>query len=110
MGDEPLNPYLPQNRLARVTGDVLQADIETKDLYEEVIKKFDVYHLAVNGGSSNCYSHYADRINDSYGKYLDNEHFKVSNLDGIAEDIINIVTNAANGTSAVAVNNAEISW
>lgn len=109
MGDEPLNPYLPVHFLARATGDSVQADVETKDLYNEVIEKFDVYHLAVDGGHSNCYSRFADTIKSTYGKYLDDNHFKVTNLDSIAGDIIDIVTNAANGVSNV-TNNTEISW
>ena len=32
MGDELINPYLPQRPLSRVTGDSLQGDVETDDL------------------------------------------------------------------------------
>ena len=42
MGDEPLNPYLPKNPLFRATGDNLQGDVETKDLYEGIRKPIDV--------------------------------------------------------------------
>ena len=47
MGDEPLNPYLPYMPLHTVTDDSLQADINTKDLYEQVIQKFDLVILLV---------------------------------------------------------------
>ena len=51
MGDEQLNPYLPYkgrgHGLSEVTGDNLQSDVETKDLYEEASKKFNIYHLDV---------------------------------------------------------------
>jgi len=97
MGDEPLNPYLPLNGqacgLVASTGDNLQEDIETKDLYEETIQKFDLYHLAVEDKQT-CYQLYKNRIETSFGKYLDKEHFRVVNLDNIANAIIDIVVHA----------------
>lgn len=43
IGDERLNPYLPvsgrRSGLGITTGDTLQADVETKDLYMEKIKR-----------------------------------------------------------------------
>lgn len=94
MGDEPLNPYLPIEGdycgLSNATGDKLQADVETKDLYEEVIQKYDVYHLAVDDRASS-YSMYENRIKSSFGKYLDENHLKIVNLDSIAGTIVNIV-------------------
>ena len=98
MGDEALNPYLPANRVKFVIGDINQADIETESLYNEVINSYDVYHLAVDGhtnGRRNCYSRYANMIQETFGKYLDNEHLKVVNLDNIAEAVIDIVTNGS---------------
>ena len=52
MGDEELNPYIPlsgrRTEFAKVTGDNLQADVETSSLYEETSEKFDIYHLNVS--------------------------------------------------------------
>ena len=48
MGDEPLNPYLPGSPLRTVTGDSLQGDVDTAELYKEVVEKFDIYHLMVD--------------------------------------------------------------
>jgi len=110
MGDEPLNPYLPADRLARVTGDTLQADVETKDLYKQVVEKFDVYHIAVDGGYSNCYKRYASDVESTYKEFLDDNHFFVANLNSIAGMIVNILTNAPNGDVAVVADNTEISW
>ncbi len=50
MGDEPLNPYLPCRRLKAVSGDNVQDDVMTRQLYEDVINKFDVYHINVEHG------------------------------------------------------------
>lgn len=91
MGDEPLNPYLPQEPLQKSTGDSLQGDIETKDLYEETSRKFDIYHLAVND-SQTSFRRYADGIKESFGKYLDKDHLWTVSMNNIANAIVNIVT------------------
>ena len=93
LGDEPLNVYLSKEVLQQLTDDKLQLDIETKDLYPEVIKKFDVYHLAVNDRSTS-YHGYASMIQDTFGKYLDNDHLKVVTLNDLTPTIIDIVQNA----------------
>lgn len=93
LGDEPLNPYLPAAPLSKVTGDELQGDVETKDLYNEVLQKYDVYHLAVNDKDSS-YEWRAKEINDSFKAYLDDEHFRVVNLDNLASTVVDIVTNS----------------
>ena len=52
IGDEKINPYLPMNPLKKATGEALQADIDTKDLYDEVKDKYDLYHLNVTSTST----------------------------------------------------------
>ena len=64
MGDEPLNPYLPYGQLHRVTGDSLQGDIKTSELYKEVIQKFDVYHLMVDAPQTSLWR-YESRVKKS---------------------------------------------
>ena len=67
MGDELPNPYLPREStyryasggLAGVTGDSLQGNVETKELLEETLKKFDVYHIAVDDRATS-YRRYQD--------------------------------------------------
>lgn len=91
MGDEGINPYIPAEKLAEVTGRPVDEDISTKKLYEEVIEKYDVYHLFVK--------HRMYVANDRYIKtwedVLDREHFKVVNTKDIADVIIKIVRDAA---------------
>lgn len=95
MGDEQLNPYLPvagkRCGLAEATGDYLQGDIETKELYEEVIQKYDIYHLDVN----HRYRTDTEVIRRTFGKYLDTKHFREVTLDSIADEIVHIVAHAA---------------
>lgn len=108
MGDEPLNPYLPYKRLSAVCDDNLQGDIETNDLYKEVIEKFDIYHLNVKHG----YDWYGDKIKNAFCKYLDNKHFRDVTVDSVANEIVDIVVSASNGdnTQVVTNSNGEISW
>lgn len=116
MGDEPLNPYLPRIGrycgLSASTGDNLQSDVETKDLYEEVINKYDVFHLAVDD-SYTSFRMYENRIKSSFGKYLDENHLKVVNLDNIAGTIVNIVSESDEDIEQHYTGNTEggmISW
>ncbi len=52
MGDELPNPYLNAAELSRVTGDSLQADLDTAELLARVREKFEVWHLSVNDPNS----------------------------------------------------------
>lgn len=105
-GDEPLNPYLPKGALSEVSGDSLQADVETKDLYEEAAEKFDIYHIAVNDRRT-CYSGYKNRIDDSFGKLLPEGHLIESSLDGLAGAIVGCIDDALSNNQD---NKDGISW
>lgn len=112
LGDEPLNPYLPMTQLALSIGNKMQGDAETDELYKEVIQKYDVYHLAVDDRETS-YWRYADRIKSSFGKYLDENHLKVVNMDNLANTIVGIVVNSEENILAEAANtneDGEISW
>lgn len=98
MGDELLNPYLPKNPLSNATGDNLQGDVETKDLYEEASRKFDIYHLAVND-SKTSFRYYESEIKESFGRLLDKNHLRTVSMDNIANAIVDIVTHAAGETA-----------
>lgn len=111
MGDEPLNPYLPRTKLANVTGDSLEADVETKQLYEAAKQKFDIYHLNVEHGTSGRFN---NDIHRTFGQYLDDKHLIDTSVDGIANDIIDIIVKASGNTAvsetAVTVTSDGISW
>ena len=107
MGDEALNPYLPKSQLEDVTGDSLQGDIETKTLFDAAKDKFDIYHLAVKD-SETSYNWYAERINDSFGKYLDANHLITVTLDNIVNTIVDIVCKAKD--KDMVESNNDISW
>lgn len=94
MGDEPLNPYLPQTELNYAMGDTVQAGIETAELWKEVKEKFDVFHLAVNDEET-AYKWYKDQIKATWGLYLDAEHLLTVNLNSIVPAIVDIVSKCA---------------
>ena len=114
MGDEQLNPYLPlkgrRSGLIEVTGDDLQSDVETKDLYDEASQKFNIYHLDVSHG----YRWDEDEIEKSYKKYLDDIHFRKVTMDSIANEIVDIIINEAENNitdTVVTPSNSEgITW
>lgn len=96
MGDEPLNPYLPRTTLADATGDGIEANIETNQLYADAVKKFDIYHLNVEHGTS---SRFHGAVHHTFGQYLDDKHLRDTSIDGIVDDIIDIIVNAAGSTA-----------
>ena len=89
LGDEQLNPYLPKNTLSRATGDDLQADIETKELYEEASKKFDIYHIDVDHRW-----HTDPQIKKTWNTYLDDDHFKSVKINAVTDTIIEMILKA----------------
>lgn len=112
MGDEQLNPYIPMSgrrvNFASVTGDTVQADIETKDLYEEAKDKFDIYHLNVchklNGDGG--FRTRDPQIAPSFRKYLDETHYREVTVSSIADEIVDIIVKSAENIAS----NANISW
>ena len=114
MGDEPLNPYLPKYPLSKVTGDNLEADVETKDLYELTKEKFDIYHIAIDD-FDDCYYRYKTRIDKTFKEVL-KEDYKISTLDELPSTIVKCIENSVNGysteNSVEATNNNSnlISW
>lgn len=114
MGDEQLNPYLPYkgrgHGLSEVTGDNLQSDVETKDLYEEAFKKFNIYHLDVNHGRRWDEA----EIEKSYKKYLDDTHFRKVTMDSITNEIVDIIVNEVENnitdTVVTSSDSEEITW
>lgn len=112
MGDERLNPHLPirglRCGLIEATGDILQGDIETKDLYAEASAKFDIYHLDVHHGYR-----WDDGVKGSFAEYLDDKHFREVTLDSIADAIVDIIVTASetqNDCVTTINENGEISW
>ncbi len=111
MGDEPLNPYLPRAPLSAVTGDSLQADVETRSLYREVSEKYEIYHLHVIHREPDGY---LEPVRKSFGSILPPEHLVLTPLNEISGTLIRIVSAHAGDCPATAVQpdepSREISW
>ncbi|MDO5434878.1 MAG: vWA domain-containing protein [Clostridia bacterium] len=89
MGDEPLNPYLPAQPLAAATGDAVQTDIETDGLYNETIRKYDIWHLHVNHRAGDPWW---PRVQESFGTQLPQGHLVNVTVEEISDAIVRIVT------------------
>ena len=107
MGDETMNPYLPREPLAAVTGDPLRSDVETKPLYRQVKEKYEVYHLHV------CHRQ-PDRLLEpamkTFGSVLPKGHVMTVYLDDIADRLVEIITGFAAGQDPDRKGMPEISW
>ena len=111
MGDEPLNPYLPYRKLNSFVNSSEKKDVETKELYELVSKKFYIYHISVNDDKT-CYRNYERECNETWKKLL-KENYYVSTINRLAETIENCIEISYSPDNIVieSVNeNGEISW
>lgn len=99
LGDELPNPYLPidsySGGLKTVTGDTyLQGNVETKDLLEEALQKFDLYHISVNDThSSYTWNNNRHNLDKAWTDLLGAEHYTVATLDNLANTIVTIIKN-----------------
>lgn len=103
LGDEQLNPYLPQSNLMRATRDSLQGDIETADLYKEASEKFNLYHISIDD-SHNCYD-YNNRqhaVDNSFTKVIGKDNYRVSTIDALPGTIVDIILKESAGGSSKA--------
>ena len=98
MGDERLNPYIPKSgrktSMEKVFGDHTQGDVETRDLYQEISEKYEVFHLDVDHRRRSD----EKNIRESWRKYLDGTHFRSVTIDSIADEIVDIIVHADQGT------------
>ena len=106
MGDEPLNPYLPRDTLAAVTGDPIRCDVDTKTLYRETEEKYEIYHLHVSHRQPD---RYLERVQASFGAVLPEGHLVITDLDGIEDTLVRTVTAFA-GRERTREDLPEISW
>lgn len=94
MGDEPLNPYLPVFGLNEAVSAKEQASIETKELYEEASKKFDIYHISVDS-PDDSYRHYKKDADVTFKAVL-GDNYKISTINGLALTIEECIMESVN--------------
>lgn len=106
LGDEPLNPYLPTNKLERVLGDsVRQRETETNRLYELASNKFNIYHICIKDNASS-YRYYENEIFDDTSSYswvnvLGRENVIVSTIEALPQNISTLVRKSNSGITIV---------
>lgn len=119
LGDEGPNPYLPKRGLSEATGDKLQGDVETKELYNDTIQKYDIYHIAVNDPSSSYTYHQRYHNIDKQWEELLGDHYMVSTLDNLAQTIVEIIKNREAWNTSIPIistpgltvnENDEVTW
>jgi hypothetical protein len=92
MGDELPNPYLNAKELGSVTGDSLQADVDTVELLKKAQEKYEIFHLSVDDPCSSyrrnqrCYN-----LDKAWTKLLDRGHYRVVGVEGLDKAISEIV-------------------
>ena len=101
LGDEMPNPYLNAAELSCVTGDTIQADIETENLLKEIKEKFEVYHLSVKDPASsydrNQRSYDLDR---AWSDLLGEDHYSVVTIEELSQTLTEIVKNHADSNNS----------
>lgn len=108
IGDEEINPYLPMNPLKRSIGEALQADINTKDLYNEVKDKYEIYHLNVTSTSTGNSG--KEKNVESFAKIIGKQNVANVTTEKITDKIISIIKDFAAKTDNIIVENKPISW
>jgi hypothetical protein len=104
MGDEPLNPVLRASAVKGFLGEEakVQGDVDTKKLYEEASKKFDIYHISIDDESTS-YRSYKGRIENTFGQLLGTRAkvASINALPNVIEACISETISARNGGTPV---------
>lgn len=101
MGDEKMNPYLPASPLENVTGDNLQGDIESKDLYNQAIEKFDIFHISIDDfASSYKRNNYDGDVDKSWEPVLGQKYI-ISTVDSLPSKIEDCISATVEQTQQV---------
>ena len=90
MGDEELNPSLPAKPNYEL--DAFAQEVDTKKLYDEVSKKYDIYHIDVDHRG---FHPDMDRWHDVLGK----DHVFKAKVDSVAQIITEIIKTSINRVS-----------
>lgn len=103
MGDERINPYIDATRWYKVVGESCQA-IDTKRIYKEASKKFEIYHIHVD---HHAYG-YEDSA-DSFKEVLPEQHVITCKVEEIDNAITNIILDFYQNQEPIKVKTVETS-
>ena len=101
---------MPERGIKSFVGDSLQGNIDTKELYNDACKKFDIFHIAVDSNSSS-YWRYKDGIKETFGELL-GDRLKIATINALGGTIYECIEESVNGTTPkeTLVNKDGISW
>ena len=115
MGDEPLNPDLPAERIKQVLDERETGIVKTPELYKKACEKFDIFHISIDDTSSS-YDWHRQGIERTFNPLL-GERAKVSTIDNLANTIVECIDESLKtGTKqkldeAMPTNeNGEVTW
>ena len=105
LGDEPINPYLDTGELLRFVGrkyssSVFAKSIDTKDLYSDVSKKYDVYHIFVDHHYGSNGAVMKESATKSFREVLPNQNVLCCKVDELADAITGIVLRSPHESAA----------
>ena len=109
MGDEPLNPILPESIVDYLGRNIEQRQkylFETIELFNEASKKFDIFHISVDDKNC-CYPRYKMAVDKSFKELL-GDNYCISSINGLRDTICDCIEksiNSSNGTTLLADSN-----
>ena len=104
VGDEECPPYLPEEPLAKATGDSLQGNVLTKDLYAEASMKYEIHHIHVLHRWKN------PLIRKTWVEAVGGQNYHESEVNGLGNLITSIVLAAGKEETGVQAGKGLISW
>ena len=107
MGDEKLNPYLPEDKVnAWLGSDFQKHQLDTNKLYDRVKDKWNIYHINVNHRNWRNEENIA-----TFEKILGKNNVKNVPINGVAQVIVDIVKENENQSENIGILKCdEISW
>jgi hypothetical protein len=113
MGDEEPTPYLRKQDIERVTGDIVQTDLQISQLLTMVSKQWEIFHLIVEEGSNGKFP----KTHQGWHEILGQRVLHLSDHTKLAEVIVSAiqvaegadykaVADSWDGSTAIVVNKA----
>lgn len=89
VGDEEAPADLTREQIKTIFGDDVQADLKNHDLLEMVQRKYDVFHVVIEGG--NYARRQLDRVLSSWNRLLGQRVIRLADYTKLAETIVSAI-------------------
>jgi hypothetical protein len=91
IGDEKNAPNVSANKLKEIFGYAQASDIDAKDIYEEVSRMYNVYHIHCNDGSYSTTKDSGKQVQESWKLILGERFIVLDDSNLVAETIASVV-------------------